>query len=59
MVGTETELFIGAKLGGVIYNPDQHLSVSQLLQDANYGLAKAKSQKGKDYLLLNNPTVTA
>jgi len=54
VVGAETELFIDAKLGGVIYNPEQHLSVSQLLQDANYGLAKAKSHDMKDYILLNN-----
>lgn len=59
VVGAETELFIDAKLGGVIYNPDQHLSVSQLLQDANYGLAKAQNNNTKDYFLLNNPTVTA
>ncbi len=59
VVGTETELFIDAKLGGVVYNPDQHLSVSQLLQDANYGLAKAQNHNMKDYVLLNNPTVTA
>ena len=59
VVGAETELFIDAKLGGVIYNPDQHLSVSQLLQDANYGLAKAQNNDMKDYFLLNNPTVTA
>jgi len=58
VVGSETELFIDAKLGGVIYNPDHHLSVSQLLQDANYGLAKAKSHNMKDYILLNSPTVT-
>lgn len=58
VVGNDTELFIDSKLGGVIYNPDQHLSVSQLLQDANYGLAKAQNQNMKDYVLLNNPTVT-
>ncbi len=59
IVGKETEIFIGAKLGGVIYNPDQHLSVSQLLQDANYGLARAKNQNNNDYVLMNNPTITA
>jgi len=59
VVGAETELFIDAKLGGVIYNPDQHLSVSQLLQDANYGLAKAKSHDIKDYILLNNSITLA
>jgi diguanylate cyclase (GGDEF)-like protein len=59
VVGAETELYIDAKLGGIIYNPDQHLSVSQLLQDANYGLAKAQNHHMKDYVLLNNPTVTA
>ena len=59
LVGDETKLFISTKIGGVIYNPDQHLSVSQLLQDANYGLAKATSQNAKDYWLLHNPTVTA
>lgn len=51
------ELFINTQIGGVIYNSDQHLSVSQLIQDANYGLAKAKSKKNKDYWLMDNPIV--
>jgi diguanylate cyclase (GGDEF)-like protein len=59
IIDKETELFVGVKIGGVIYNPDQHLSISQILLDANYALAKAKDKKGKDYWLQNNPTVTA
>lgn len=53
------EVYVDARVGGVIYNPDQHLSVSHLLQDANYALSKAKSQSKNNYLLLQNPTVTA
>jgi diguanylate cyclase (GGDEF)-like protein len=59
IIDKETELFIGVKIGGVIYNPDQHLSISQILLDANYGLAKANDKNSKDYWLQNNPTVTA
>ena len=53
------EVFVDARVGGVIYNPDQHLSVSHLLQDANYALSKAKNQSKNNYLLIQNPTVTA
>ncbi len=53
------EVFVDARVGGVIYNPDQHLSVSHLLQDANYALSKAKNQSKNNYLLIKNPTVTA
>ncbi|MCW8877795.1 MAG: GGDEF domain-containing protein [Kangiellaceae bacterium] len=53
------ELYVDARIGGVIYNPDQHLSVSHLLQDANFALSKAKSQSKNNYLLIQNPTVTA
>lgn len=55
----DVEVFVDARVGGVIYNPDQHLSVSHLLQDANYALSKAKSQSKNNYLLIQNPTVTA
>lgn len=58
-IDKNTKVFIDVKIGGIIYNPDHHLSVSQLLQDANYGLAKVKSQNKADYILLNNPTVRA
>ncbi|WP_196141079.1 diguanylate cyclase [Aliikangiella sp. G2MR2-5] len=53
------DLYVDARVGGVIYNPDQHLSVSHLLQDANYALSKAKSRTKHNYLLIKNPTVTA
>ena len=58
-INEDIEILVDAKIGGVIYNPDQHLSVSQLLQDANYGLAKAKGDNKTNYLLIQNPTVTA
>jgi diguanylate cyclase (GGDEF)-like protein len=48
-------LFLQTRIGAVIYQQQEHLAVSQLLQDANYALAKAKSQKHNNYLLLNQP----
>ena len=54
----DVQLFIDTKVGGVIYNQEQHLSVSQLLQDANYALAKAKSQAAHNYLLIQNPIMS-
>lgn len=58
-IDKDSKIFVDVKIGGIIYNPDHHLSVSQLLQDANYGLAKVKNQDTIDYVLLNNPTVRA
>ena len=56
-IDKDSKVFVDVKIGGIIYNPDHHLSVSQLLQDANYGLAKVKNQNKSDYILLNNPTI--
>ena len=56
-IDKDSKVFVDVKIGGIIYNPDHHLSVSQLLQDANYGLAKVKNQNKNDYILLNNPTI--
>ena len=53
-VDDKTQLFINAKIAGVIYNPEKHLSVSQLLQDAHFGLQQIKNYTSSDYLLLNN-----
>ena len=58
VVNKDIRFYLGAKIGGVIYNQEQHLSVSQLLQDANYGLEKVKTQKQGDFLLLNYPSST-
>ena len=55
ILNEDAKFYLGAKIGGVIYNQDHHLSVSQLLQDANYGLEKAKIQKHGDFLLLDYP----
>ena len=55
VVNEDTKFYLVAQIGGVIYNQDQHLSISQLLQDANYGLEKIKSKKQGDFLLLNYP----
>ncbi|MCF6194144.1 MAG: diguanylate cyclase, partial [Kangiellaceae bacterium] len=56
ILNEDTKFYLGVKLGGVIYSQEQHLSVSQLLQDANYGLEKAKIQKQDDFLLLHYPS---
>ena len=56
VVNEDTKFYLAAKIGGVIYDQDQHLSVSHLLQDANYGLEKIKVQKQGDFLLSNNPS---
>ncbi|MDQ7048138.1 MAG: diguanylate cyclase [Enterobacterales bacterium] len=50
----ETELYIGAKIGAVVYNFEQHQSLTQLLQDANYGLERAKNQASQDVVLVKN-----
>jgi len=50
----ETELYVGAKIGAVIYSFEQHQSVTQLLQDANYGLERAKNQASEDVVLVKN-----
>jgi len=59
IIDKDTEIYVNAKMAGVLYNPDRHLSISQLLQDANYGLAKVKSQKNQDFMLLDPPSNTA
>jgi diguanylate cyclase (GGDEF)-like protein len=56
-IENDVQLFIDTRVGGVIYNQEQHLSVSQLLQDANYALAKAKNQAAHNYLLIQNPAI--
>jgi len=55
----DLELYLDTRVGGIIYNKEQHLSVSQLLQDANYALSKAKSQPTHNYLLIQNSIVAA
>ncbi len=55
-IGEDTELYIGAKIGAVLYNTEQHQSVTQLLQDANYGLERAKNHPSQDVILVSNPT---
>ncbi len=59
VINKQTEIYISSKIAGVLYNPDRHLSISQLLQDANYGLAKIKNDNDKDFMLINQPTITA
>jgi len=55
----ETEIYIGAKIGADIYNFEQHQSVTQLLQDANYGLERAKNQIREDVILVKNPSLSS
>jgi diguanylate cyclase (GGDEF)-like protein len=58
VVNEDTEIYISSKIAGILYNPDQHLSISQLLQDANYGLAKLQSESNKNYVLLDQVTLS-
>jgi len=55
-INQEIELYIDARVGGVLYHEDQHLTVSQLLQDANYAVSKTKNQPSKNYVLFQNQT---
>lgn len=59
IINKTTEIYISTKIAGIIYNPDRHLSISQLLQDANYGLAKIKTESDKDYLLLSQANLSS
>ena len=52
------ELFIDARIGGVVYDLDQHLSVSHIIQDANYALSKSKSESQPSFLLDQSPLIT-
>ncbi len=54
-INEEIELYVDARIGGVIYNEEQHLSVSHLVQDANYALSKAKNEAKQSYLLEQSP----
>ncbi len=56
-IGGETAFFISVKISAVIYDIDKHLSVPQLLQDANYGLAKIMNEDDTNYILLNTPPI--
>lgn len=54
-INKEIELYVDARIGGAIYNDELHLSVSHIIQDANYALSKAKSQSKQNYLLEQTP----
>lgn len=54
-INENIELYIDAKIGGVIYDQELHLSILQIIQDANYALSKAKSQSKQSYLLEKSP----
>lgn len=58
-INKEIELYVDARIGGAIYNEELHLSVSHIIQDANYALSKAKSQSKQNYLLEQTPLSTA
>ena len=51
IINKDTKLYFNAQISGVIYDSERHLSISQLVQDANYGLAKVKNLHNRDYLL--------
>ncbi|MET1257289.1 GGDEF domain-containing protein [Aliikangiella maris] len=53
-INNQIELYIDARIGGVLYNQEQHLSVSHIVQDANYALSKAKSEAKQSFLLIQN-----
>ncbi|TQV75074.1 diguanylate cyclase [Aliikangiella marina] len=50
-INKDIELYVDARIGGVIYNPELHMSVSHIIQDANYALAKASSSSQQYHLL--------
>ena len=56
-INKDIELYVDARIGGVIYNEELHLSVSHIVQDANYALSKAKSQSKQSYLLEQSPLI--
>lgn|GEM_PF-2215992 len=58
-INKDIELYVDARIGGVIYNKELHLSVSHIVQDANYALSKAKSQSKQSYLLEQSALVQA
>jgi len=53
-VSDDLELVISAKIGGVIYKSEHHLSVQQLIHDANHALSKAKFELTNGYYLLDS-----
>ena len=50
-INKDIELYVDARIGGVIYNPELHMSVSHMIQDANYALSKAGGSSQQYYLL--------
>ncbi len=56
-VNQETDLFVDVRIGAVVYNQQQHLSVSHLLQDAGYALSKAQDQESTNYFITDKLTV--
>ena len=57
LIGKDTEFYVSSKIAGVIYNPDRHLSISQLIQDANFGLSKLESEGNGEFILIDNPVI--
>ncbi len=47
-------LYLQTKIGGILYDKDLHLAISQLIKDANFALAKTKAKPNQNYLLLKN-----
>ncbi|MGX5173128.1 diguanylate cyclase domain-containing protein [Aliikangiella sp. IMCC44653] len=56
-INEEIDLYVDARIGSVIYNDEQHLSVSHLVQDANYALSKAKNESKQSFLLIQSPLI--
>ncbi len=54
---SDANILAGVKIGGVVYDQEKHLSISQLIQDANYGLEKAKTQNNHGSVILNNNSI--
>ena len=53
-INKDIELYVDARIGGVIYNPELHMSVSHIIQDANYALSKAGGSSQQYFLLRQN-----
>lgn len=51
-----SKIFLDVVIGGIIYDKNQHLTVSHLISDTNYALSKTKTQSRHNYLVITKPT---
>ncbi len=58
-INKNLEFYLDVRIGGIIYNRDQHLSTSHLIQDASFALSKTKNQSQQVNLLTQSPLVSS